>query len=367
MVENTRKRRNIVLGRLAVFVGTLVVLFLVCKFALFFMPFLVAGIIAVLIEPIIKFGMNKLKMSRRMSSGIVVFLTVLLLIGVTAWGTGELVGELLKLTSNVGPAFSKLSATIVDWTSKLSTEYSEIPAQVISTVQNSLVDFVGKLGNYIGSLATKAFNMVLSVPTMLINITITILALVFFTKDRIYVIDLLEHHLPKQWIKKTSTVAKDLSSTLGGYIKVYVKILFITFLELFIAFTVVYKLVGFNIPYPFVMAFLIALLDILPVLGVGTALNPWALYLLVVGEYGFALTVFLTYIAIFIIRQFIEQKFVSKQFGVHPIITLMAMYAGFKFMGFLGMLVGPIVLMVLRGIFAKQLDKGLFKDLFDEN
>lgn len=367
MVENSKKRRNIVLGRLAVFFGTLIVLFLVCKFALFFMPFLVAGIIAILIEPLIKFGMNKLKMSRRMSSGIVVFLTVLLLIGLTAWGVGELVGELLKLTANVGPAFSQISATVVEWTSKLSTEYSEIPQQVISTVQNSLVDFVGKLGNYIGSLASKVFNMVLSVPSLMINLIITILALVFFTKDRIYVIDMLEHHLPKQWIKKTTTVAKDLGTTLGGYIKVYAKILFITFLELFIAFTVIYKMLGFNIPYPFMLAFLIALLDILPVLGVGTALNPWAIYLLVVGEYGFALTVFLTYIAIFIIRQFIEQKFVSKQFGVHPIITLMAMYAGFKFMGFLGMLVGPIVLMVLRGIFSKQIDKGLFKDLFDEN
>lgn len=367
MVENTKKRRNIVLGRLAVFVGTLVVLFLVCKFALFFMPFLIAGIIAILIEPVIKFGMNKIKMSRRMSSGIVVFLTVILLIGVCAWASTELVAELLKLTSNLGPTISQASTTIIEWTSKLSTEYSEIPTQVVSAVQNSLVDFVGKLGNYIGTMASKVFDMVLSVPTMLINITITILALVFFTKDRIYVIDLLEHHLPKQWIKKTSTVAKDLGSTLGGYIKVYAKILFITFLELFIAFTFVYKLLGFAIPYPFVTAFLIALLDILPVLGVGTALNPWAIYLLVVGEYGFAITVFLTYIAIFIIRQFIEQKFVSKQFGVHPIITLMAMYAGFKFMGFLGMLVGPIVLMVLRGIFSKQIDKGLFKDLFDEN
>ena len=367
MVENSKRRKHIVLSRIAVSVGTLLVLFLVCKFALFFMPFLVAGIIAVLIEPIIKFCMNKLKMSRRMSSGIVVFLTVLLLIGVCAWGVGELASELMKLSVNVVPTLTDISAKVVMMTKEFSAEYTEIPAEIIEPMKNSITNFIGSLGSYIKGAAEKAFNMVLSVPALLINITITILALVFFTKDRIYVIDLLEHHLPKQWIKKTSTVAKDLSSTLGGYIKVYAKILFVTFLELFIAFTVIYKLLGFNIPYPFMMAFLIALLDILPVLGVGTALNPWAIYLLVVGEYGFAITVFLTYIVIFIIRQFIEQKFVSKQFGVHPIITLMAMYAGFKFMGFLGMLVGPIVLMVLRGIFSKQIDKGLFKDLFDEN
>ncbi len=367
MIESSKKKRNIVIGRLAVFIGTLILLFLVCKFALFFMPFLISGIIAIMIEPLIKFCMNKLKLSRRVSSFIIVILTIVLLFSLVIWASGELVSELLKLTSNIAPAFANITSWLTELTTKISNEYTEIPDQVISTVQTSLIDFVGKLGQYIGALASKVLNMVLSVPTIFINVIITIMALVFFTKDRIYVIDMLEHHFPKSWITNTVKIGKEVFSSLGGYLKVYTKILIITFIELFIAFTFIYKFVGFNIPYPFVFAFLIALLDILPILGVGTVLNPWALWLLVTGEYGFALTVFLTYIAIFIIRQFLEPKLVSKQFGIHPIITLMAMYAGFKTMGFIGMLVGPLILMALRCIFAKQLDRGLFKDLFDEN
>ena len=68
----------------------------------------------------------------------------------------------------------------------------------------------------------------------------------------------------------------------------------------------------------------------------------------------------------FCIRQFIEPKLVSNQFGIHPIITLMAMYAGFRFMGFGGLILGPIILMVLRCIFTPQIEKGLFKEIFDE-
>ena len=74
-----------------------------------------------------------------------------------------------------------------------------------------------------------------------------------------------------------------------------------------------------------------------------------------------------TYILITVIRNFIEPKLVSKEFGVHPLITLIAMFAGFKLLGVIGLLLGPISLMALRCIFAKQIERGIFKDLFAEN
>ena len=61
-----------------------------------------------------------------------------------------------------------------------------------------------------------------------------------------------------------------------------------------------------------------------------------------------------------------EPKLVSKQFGIHPIITLFAMYAGFKVAGVFGLILGPIALMIIKCIFATQIENGVFKDLFDE-
>lgn len=364
-MNKDREKKLIVLERVGVFVLTLVLLVFLFKFAVYFMPFLVAGIIAVIIEPVIKFCMNKLKMSRRVSSIIIVFLTIIALVAGIYFGGAKLVSEILKLVENLGPFITTAKTTITEFIATYREEFSEIPDEVITAIESSTLSFVNEFGGLLKDFATKLLQMLLSIPNIVITTIITIMALIFLCKDRIYVIDMMEHHLPKSWIKKITLVTTETFSTLGGYIRVYAKILLITFAELYLAFNI-YRVLGFNINYPFIFAVLIAILDILPVLGVGTVLNPWAIWLLITGNYGFAAAVFITYVVIFIVRQFIEPKLVSKQFGIHPLITLFAMYAGFRAVGVFGLLLGPIFLMILRCIYAKRLEKGLFKDLFDE-
>jgi predicted PurR-regulated permease PerM len=171
--------------------------------------------------------------------------------------------------------------------------------------------------------------------------------------------------MPKSWIKKITSVISEMFITLGGYVRVYAKIIIITFTELYLAFNI-YRAFGFNIEYPFLLAVVIAIIDLLPILGVGTVLVPWAIWLAVMGEFGFAIAVGITYLFTFIVRQFMEPKLVSSQFGIHPLITLFAMYAGFKAAGVIGLILGPIGLMLLKNIFSRQIEKGLFKDIFDE-
>lgn len=364
-MEKMKNRNLIILKKVGIFLGTLLLLFLICRFALFFMPFLIAGIIAIMIEPIIKFCMNKLKFSRRVSSFIIVTLTIILILVLVVWGGSKLVSELLKFSGNIAPTITKATEFVNHLTDQVTAEFEEIPEQVVTTLKTSIIDFIGQLGTYVASLATSALKVILSIPTVIINVVITILALIFFTKDRIYVIDMLEYHFPKTWIANTSKVLKEVGSSVGGYLKVYLKIIIITFAELFLAFNI-FNWIGFKVAFPFGLALIIAFVDILPILGVGTVLNPWALYMLITGNYGFAAALFITYVIIFCIRQFIEPKLVSNQFGIHPIFTLMAMYAGFRTMGVSGLILGPIVLMALRCIFAKQIEKGLFKDMFEE-
>ncbi len=354
-----------IIKKIAVFLGTILGLFLLVKFAVFFMPFLIAGILAIIIEPLIKFCMNKLKMSRRVSSIIIVTVTIILFCLAVFYGGALAIKGVLKLTSNLSPTISNVMKEVQAFINKLLEKSKMLSPEVISTIENSIMEFIGNVGKWIADLASKLLGYLSSVPNLLISIIITVLALIFFTKDRIYMIDLMEHHLPKSWVKKIRSITSEFFGTLGGYIKVYAKIMFITFVELFIAFNI-YNIIGFKIGSPFWLAVGISILDVLPILGVGTVLNPWALWLLIKGEFGFALAVFLTYVIIFIIRQFLEPKLVSKQFGVHPIITLFAMYAGFKTVGVFGLILGPIALMILKCIFAPQLERGLFKDLFDE-
>ncbi len=365
-MDKERKRTIKIIERVGIFIGTLILLLLLYKSAIYFMPFLIAGVIAILIEPVIKFCMNKLKFSRRMSSVIVVLLTVILLGFVIIYGSISLIKEALSLSSNLGPAITELTMNVTKIVDDFTTQYAnKIPPEIIQGIEASILGFVSDFGAIAKTWVTKILQMLFSIPTILINITITILALIFFTKDRIYVIDLMEHHLPKSWIKKIQEVVGETFSTIGSYIRVYAKIIVITFAELFLAFNI-YRLLGFNISYPFILAMLVAIIDILPVLGVGTVLIPWAAWLFVTGDFAFGTAVGITYLVIYIIRQFIEPKLVSKQLGIHPLVTLVAMYAGFKAAGVFGLILGPITLMALRCIFAKPIEKGLFKDLFDE-
>ena len=362
-MEKNKKIR--ILGRIGGFLGTLLLVYILFRFATYFMPFLIAGIIAVLIEPIIKFCMNKLKMSRRVSSVIVVALTIVLILFIIIFGGSAIIKEIMKLSDNVRPAIVNLTQTIDQLSEKLTEFYPDIPQNILDAMEASVIDFVKSLGNLVTDTASSVIKFLLSVPTIIINTVITILALIFFTKDRIYVIDMMEHHMPKSWIQKLIEVGKEVFSTIGGYIRVYAKILLITFTELYIAFNIM-NAIGFEIPYPLLLAMLVSIVDILPILGVGTVLIPWAIIMFVMGQWGFALALLITYGVIFVFRQFIEPKLVSKQFGIHPLITLFAMYAGYRTYGVFGLILGPIILMVLRCLFAPQIEKGLFKDLFEE-
>ena len=362
----SKNKLPIVLMRIGIFLGTLLLLLFICKFALFFSPFLIAGIIAVLIEPVIKFCMNRLKMSRRMSSLLVVTITMVILGVIIVAGITELSSELIKLTGNIQPAVTKLSSTIDSLSDKVIEWYPDMPIQVANVIESSVLEAISKVGNIVASFASTIVKLILSVPTIIIYTVMMIMALVFFTKDRIYVIDTLEHHVPKAWLAKTSKVAKEIFSSLGRYIRIYTKIILITFIEIFIVYRFIFPMFGILVPYPLVLSIITAIVDILPVLGVGTILIPWGLIYFLTGNFGWGLLLIGTYIAITVIRNFIEPKLVSDEFGVHPLITLIAMFAGFKLLGVVGLLLGPISLMALRCIFAKQIERGFFKDLFAE-
>lgn len=348
------------------FFGTLIGLYLIAKFAFYFMPFFIAGVLAILIEPIIKFNMNKLKMSRRKSSIIVVVITVLLIIGLFVWGGTSLVSTLLDISKNLGKYIATVTNTLQSGLSEISDDLSNyVSEEVLEAINSSIVNFISSLGSYVQTVITKALQLVMSVPTMIVNIVITILALVFFTKDRLYIINLLEFHIPENWLRKGRMIKKEIFHTLGSYIKIYTKIIIITTLELIIAFSIL-SLIGFKFGSIIRLSIVIAIIDILPILGVGTVLIPWSIWSFITGSIGLGVALMIVYLVILVIRQFMEPKFVSNQLGVHPIITLFAMYAGFKLLGFTGLIFGPIALMILRCVYAEQIKKGLIKSLVEE-
>ncbi len=93
---------------------------------------------------------------------------------------------------------------------------------------------------------------------------------------------------------------------------------------------------------------------------------PWAVLSSINGDIKLGVAIIILLIIMSITRQLLEPKLVSKKIGVHPIFTLIAMYTGFKVIGFLGLLIGPIVLIIVKNIFANLIDHGVFKVIFEK-
>lgn len=92
---------------------------------------------------------------------------------------------------------------------------------------------------------------------------------------------------------------------------------------------------------------------------------PWAIFSGLDGDISLAFVIIGLYVITLVIRQILEPKLVSHRIGTHPIFTLIAMYTGFKIIGIIGLFLGPIILIILKNVFAKMIDDGIVKTIFN--
>lgn len=351
--------RNIIillLSILAVYLGF--------KLAIFYMPFLIAFIISLILEPIIKFIMKKTKLKRKTSSIIVFVIAIAIIIGLLAWGIATLISETSDILSN----FNEYADVAYNMIQKLITNIDfskiQIPENVMNTIQNSALEFLGTATTWVKNALTGVIGFITSIPTIGIYVAVTLLSLYFMCVDKIYMIDQMEHHLPKTWVKKIGVHLRGLIQSLGGYLKAEVILVIISFVISLIG-LYIFHLMGWNVEYPLLMALIIGFVDALPIFGSGTVMLPWAVFTAFMGDIRLAIAIFVLWAIMSIVRQFIEPKIVSGQIGIHPIFTLIAMYTGFRFMGVIGMLIGPIILIILKNIYGTLIDKGVVKSIFE--
>lgn len=349
-----RKILNIILIIAGVYIGS--------KIAIFYMPFLVGFIIALIIEPAIKFLMKKTKMSRKMSSIIIFILVFALIIGLVVWGVISLVSESTNLLQTLNIYIDKAYTQIQETIGKLKITKMSISNNVIDLAQNASREILVKVSTWLADVLTKIINVITSIPTIGIYVVITILSVYFICTDKIYMLDLMEHHMPSKWVQKIGTHIREITKSLGGYLKAEAILVLVSFAISVIGLYVL-KFIGMNITYPLLMALAIGFVDALPILGSGTIMLPWAVISALNGDLNLGIGIIVLWIIMSVVRQILEPKIVSGNIGIHPIFTLIAMYTGFKVIGIMGMLIGPIVLIILKSIFLSIIEEGITKSL----
>ena len=346
-----RKIINIVLIILGVYFGI--------KLAIFYMPFLIAFVISLIIEPAIRFFMNKTKLNRKISS-IIVFAII---IGAVTWAIVSLISESTNLLQMLNLYINKAYTQVQESISKLSIEKLNVSKDIINMFQNTSQEILVKLSNWMTQFLTNLIEIITSIPAMAIYVVITIMSLYFMCTDKIYMLDLLEHHMPQKWVRKLGKHIREITFSLGGYLKAEATLILISFIISVIGLYLL-KVIGMDIKYPLLIALAIGFVDALPILGSGTVMVPWAIISALNGDLKLGISIIVLWIIMSVVRQFLEPKIVSGKIGIHPIFTLIAMYTGFKLIGVMGMLVGPIVLIILKSIFAKEIDEGFYNRFF---
>lgn len=354
-----------VLKRLLYVVFILLGLYIGLKLSVFYMPFLIAFIISLMIEPAIKYIMKKTNFTRRASSIIIFIIVSIIILGGLTWLIITLFSEASSLLQGLNDYFDKAYIQFQNLISTFKFDKIHLSNEVLGVIQNSTGEILQTASNWLRNALTGLINIVTSLPSIAICIGITVLALYFICVDKIYILDQIEHHLPKLWVKKMKIHLSELITTLGGYLKAEATLILVSFVISLIGLYVL-KFMGFNIQYPLLMALFIGFVDALPILGSGTVMIPWAIICAINGDINLGIAIIILLIIMSVVREIIEPKLVSKNIGVHPIFTLIAMYTGFKLIGVIGLLIGPIVLIIVKNIFANLIDQGVFKTIFDK-
>ncbi len=339
-------------------------LYIALRLSIFYIPFLIAFIISLMIEPAIKWIMKKTKLTRRTSSIIIFIFVSAIILGSLAWILITLFSESSSLLQSLNDYFDKAYIQFQALMNQFDFDKIHLSDEVLNVVQSSTGEILATVSNWLRSSLTGLINLVTSLPSIAICIGITVVALYFICVDKIYILDQIEHHLPKVWVKKIGSHLRDLIQTLGGYLKAEATLILISFIISLIGLYIL-QFMKFHIQYPLLMALFIGFVDALPILGSGTVMVPWAAICAINGDFNLGIAIIVLLIIMSVARQVLEPKLVSKNIGVHPIFTLIAMYTGFKIIGIMGLLIGPIVLIIFKNIFASLIDKGVFKTIFD--
>ena len=111
------------------------------------------------------------------------------------------------------------------------------------------------------------------------------------------------------------------------------------------------------------MALVISIIDAFPILGVGGVLIPWGVYSAITGNMHLGIGLLITYAIIIVVRQLIEPRILSSNLGIHPFLTLISMYIAFKMFGIVGLIIGPIVLLIFKNVFSQLFEYGYLKNI----
>ena len=344
---NRRKKFIINTAYTAIIVG---LVFLAFRYLLgLIWPFFAAFLFAWSLHPVIRWLTVKCHVKYNLSVALclIVFFAVLggliiLLASRIATAIADFVVWLPSLYgSAVEPGLERLSGLVRDLANHISPAvYDMVNAalpNVISSIGSAVTSVSMKLVGALSGWATK-------LPSSLLSAVICVIATVFMTADFPRLTAFVLRQAPLRARLFIHEAQQSLKSIIKKYGKSYGIIMAVTFLEILVGLLILRQKNAVAI------ALAIAVFDIFPIVGAGLILVPWAIVALLGSSAGKGVGLLAIWTVEIIVRQVIEPRIVGRQVGLHPLVTLIAMFVGSKLFGGVGLLGLPIACATLQSL-----------------
>lgn len=348
-----REYVNIVIRTILVIsitIGSLLSIYVTWKLAY---PFILGILFALMMNPIVNFLEKKWRFPRTLA----VFTTLISMISLFAGAITLLIAEIVAGTTYLSTVVPEQVLTLVTYgenlfASQILPFYNKMVGlfkDLDSGQQDTIMSSITTTGNKIAETASTFLqNFFLKLPALIswipnaaTAIIFSLLATFFISKDWDKFSVKSGNFIPLKVRTSGKNVYRDLKKALFGFVKAQLTLVSITLVIVLIGLLIL------KVNYAITIALITGLAEVLPYLGTGTVFIPWIIYQFIVGNYGMVIGLSILYGIVIVQRQLMEPKILSSSIGMDPLATLISLFVGFKLIGFLGLIVGPVVLVLI--------------------
>lgn len=328
--------------KLFLFAISFLVLWIAGKFLIsLILPFLLGFLLAISAEPLVSLLHGRLKLRRGLATALGVTVALLITVGLVLSlcalllrELGALAGVLPDLEDAAGNGLHALEHWLTDLAHKAPAPVSPILSQGVEGIFSGSSTLVDSLTD---RALTLASGILKTVPDSALGLGTWILSAFMISARLPQLRSWFSSHLPPVWHSTWLPRLKALKNSIWGWLFAQAKLVGITLAVLIAGFLIL------RIPHALLWAGAVCLVDILPILGTGTVLIPWSLVCFLQGDSLRAVGLLAVYTVVSLLRSVLEPRFVGKQLGLDPLVTLLSLYAGYRIWGLPGMLLAPIL------------------------
>lgn len=330
-------------------------------------PFLFGWVIAFILNPLVNLLHVKVKLPRFLATLFSLLLFCAITLAILTALTINIIVEIGALADTIQHSINTWRDELIvyinsDYIQNIVTQinvfYQENP-QLHETINTNLSNSAKTLAGLSSSIVTVVFtlvvNLIKSLPSYATFAIIGLLAAFFISKDWYKLITRIAVYFPDHIRASTRTIWNDLQRALFGYVRAQLILISAT------ACFVLIGLIILNVKYAITISLLIGLCDLMPYLGTGAFMVPWIIFLFIQGDIGLGIGVSVVYGIVLVARQILEPKVLASSVGLNALATLISMFIGLKLFGVLGLIVGPVSLIILTAFH----NANVFKDILN--